>query len=70
MLDAAQPPEQKSRPKKAQMAMLTTLAVGFALLLFIFIGQALLSSWRNDASAAKIADLKASFKKALGKGRA
>ncbi len=52
------------------MAMLTTLAVGFALLLFIFIGQALLSSWRNDASAAKIADLKASFKKALGKGRA
>lgn len=33
VLDAAQPPEHKSRPKKAQMAMLTTLAVGFALLL-------------------------------------
>ena len=39
--DAAQPPERKSKPKKALIAMMTTLAVGFALLLFVFIRQAL-----------------------------
>ena len=41
VLYAAQPPELKSKPKKAQMAMMTSLAVGFVLLLFVFVRQAL-----------------------------
>ena len=66
VLDAAQPPERKSKPKKAQMAMMTTLVVGFALLLFIFIRQAVRSAARDEDSAAKLASLKATFRKSLG----
>ena len=36
-LDLAQPPEQKSKPKKALIAIIATLAAGIALLLFVFI---------------------------------
>lgn len=69
VLDLAQPPERKSKPKKAQMAMMTTLAVGFALLLLIFIRQAVLSAARDVDSAAKLASLKATFRKSLGQGK-
>jgi uncharacterized protein involved in exopolysaccharide biosynthesis len=62
VVDAAQPPEKKSKPKKAMIALMTTLATGFALLLFIFIRQA----WRNAAAdpqtAAKLAALRASIR--------
>jgi uncharacterized protein involved in exopolysaccharide biosynthesis len=68
VLDAAQPPERKSKPQRAQMAMMSSLAVGFALLLFIFVRQALRNATRDVASAAKLASLKASFRKSLGRG--
>jgi len=67
VLDVAQPPERKSKPKKAQIAMITTLATGFALLLFVLIRQALRSATKDDAVAARFAGLRASFKKALGR---
>ena len=69
VLDFAQPPEHKSKPKKAQMALMSTLAVGFALLLFVFIRQALRSTARNELSAAKLAGLKESLLKSLGQNR-
>jgi tyrosine-protein kinase Etk/Wzc len=68
VLDAAQPPERKSKPNKALIAMLTTLAVGFALLLFIFVRQA----WRNAGQAPESAETLARLRAALAKasGRA
>ena len=67
MLDAAQPPERKSKPKKALIAVIAPLAAGFALLLFVFVRQALANAGRDEASAEKLAALKASWRKALGK---
>ncbi|MBU3542219.1 hypothetical protein ICE94_02900 [Polynucleobacter sp. MWH-Loch1C5] len=42
-VDVAEIPELKAKPKKALIAVVTTLAVGFLLLLFVFIR----SAWRN-----------------------
>ena len=67
VLDAAQPPERKSKPKKALIAIVATLATGFALLLFIFIRQALRNAGGNTQTAQKMATLKASWRKAIGK---
>jgi uncharacterized protein involved in exopolysaccharide biosynthesis len=68
ILDAAQPPERKSKPKKALIAVITTLAVGFALLLFVFVRQALANASRNQESAEKLSRLKTAFGRALGRG--
>ena len=67
ILDAAQPPERKSKPKKTLIAIISTFAAGFALLLFVFIRQALCNSCRNSESANKHASIKASWRRALGK---
>ena len=67
VLDAAQPPERKSKPKKALIALMTTLAVGFALLLFVFIRQALRGAAQTPESAEKLTRLRHSWAKALGK---
>ncbi len=67
VLDVAQPPERKSKPKKAQIAMLSTLISSFALLLFVFIRHALRGATKDNGSAARFASLSASFKKALGR---
>ena len=67
VLDAAQPPERKSKPKKALIAIIATLAAGFALLLFVFVRQALRNSSQNSDSANKLASIKASWRSALGK---
>jgi hypothetical protein len=67
VLDAAQPPEKKSKPKKALIAIIATLASGFALLLFVFIRQALRNAGQDGESAQKMAALKTSWRKALGK---
>jgi tyrosine-protein kinase Etk/Wzc len=66
VLDAAQPPERKSKPKKAQIAMIATLATGFALLLFVFIRQALRSAAQTPESAQKLSQLRQSWRKAMG----
>ncbi|PUE57319.1 lipopolysaccharide biosynthesis protein [Limnohabitans sp. 2KL-17] len=67
VLDAAQPPERKAKPKKALIAIIATLAAGFALLLFVFIRQALRNATQDPESAQKLGKLKASWSKALGK---
>ncbi len=66
VVDAAQPPERKSKPKKALIAMMTTLAVGFALLLFIFVRQALRGAAQTPESAEKMSRLGQAFRRALG----
>jgi tyrosine-protein kinase Etk/Wzc len=67
ILDAAQPPERKSKPKKAIIGIIATLAAGFALLLFVFIRQALIKAGKDQESANKLNLLKASWQKAIGK---
>ena len=67
VVDAAQPPERKSKPKKALIALMTTLAVGFALLLFIFIRQALRGAVATPESAEKMTRLRGAWKKAIGR---
>ena len=66
VVDVASPPERKSKPKKAQIAMLTTLASGFALLLFVFVRQAVRNASVNAASAEKLARLRKSWRNSLG----
>jgi tyrosine-protein kinase Etk/Wzc len=67
ILDAAQAPERKSKPKKALIAIIATLAAGFALLLFVFIRQALNKAGKDQESVNKLNHLKASWQKAIGK---
>ena len=67
VVDVAVPPELKAKPKKALMAMLTTLATGFALLLFVFIRQALRGAAQSPESAQKLALLSRAWNKALGR---
>jgi len=67
VLDVATPPELKSKPKKALIAVLATLATGFALLMFVFVRQSVRAAGQNAESAAKLDALKASFRKALGR---
>jgi len=54
VLDPAQPPEHRSSPKRALMAVVATLAAGFALLLFVFVRQALRNASLDPTSAAKL----------------
>lgn len=58
VLDAAQPPEYKSKPKKAQMAVLTTFAVFFAMIIFVLIRHGLRNLASENESAAKLARIR------------
>ena len=66
VLDAAQAPERKAKPKKAMIAIITTLVSGFALLLFVFIRSALTSASQNQETHQRLRALQASWRKALG----
>ncbi len=67
VLDAAQPPERKSKPQKALIAIIATLASSIALLLFVFIRQALHNTGGDQETASKLSDIKSSWRRALGK---
>lgn len=67
VLDVAVPPELKTKPKKALVAVLTTLATGFALLLFVFIRHALNNASQSPESAEKLAQLRRGWATAIGK---
>jgi len=62
--DLLQPPSLPERPvsnKKALMAVVAALATGFALLLFVFVRQALRNAGTNPESAAKLARIRQAF---------
>lgn len=67
VLDTAQPPERKAKPKKALIATLATLVAGFVLLLFVFIRQGLRSARKDPAAAEKFSQLKTAWRKAIGR---
>ena len=67
VLDAALAPERKSKPKKAMIAIIATLASGFALLLFVFLRQALSNAGQDSESSQKMSNIKNSWRRALGR---
>jgi len=66
-VDVALPPERKAKPKKAQMAIIATLGSGFALLLFVFIRNALRNAQKSPETAQKLTKLQHSWWRALGR---
>jgi uncharacterized protein involved in exopolysaccharide biosynthesis len=67
IVDTALPPERKSKPKKAMIAMVATLAAGFALLLFVFVRQALRGAAVNPETEKKLSNLRQAWGRALGR---
>jgi len=67
VLDPAQPPEHKTKPKKAQIAVMATLATGFALLLFFFVRHALRSASHSSDFNEKLIRLSQACAKAAGR---
>lgn len=67
VLDIAEKPERKAKPKKALIALIATLASGFVLLLFVFVRQALANAEQDKESARKLSQLKTSWLRVLGK---
>ncbi|MBW6496716.1 MAG: lipopolysaccharide biosynthesis protein [Burkholderiaceae bacterium] len=65
VVDVAEPPERKSKPKKALIAVLATLASGFILLLLVFVRRALQNAGQDPESAAKLAAVRAGFGRML-----
>lgn len=54
-------PQKSSQPKKGLIAIGATLAAGLALLLFVFMRQALRNTTQNDTSAAKLLRIRKSL---------
>ena len=67
VLDMAEPPERKAKPKKAMIAVIAALASGFALLLFVFIRSALKNASQDEETKLRMAALKGSWNRALGR---
>jgi tyrosine-protein kinase Etk/Wzc len=66
VLDVAQPPERKAKPEKAAIAVMASLASGFALLLFVFVRGALKNAFQNKETNRRLAALKGSMQRAVG----
>lgn len=60
-------PEHPIAPKNALMAVVAGLASGFALLLFVFVRQALRNAAHNSESATKLVRLRQAWRKSLGR---
>jgi uncharacterized protein involved in exopolysaccharide biosynthesis len=67
VLDAAEASERKTKPKKAMIAIIATLASGIALLFFVYVRHALANAGQDAESAQKMAQLKNSWRRALGR---
>jgi uncharacterized protein involved in exopolysaccharide biosynthesis len=54
IVDPALEPEWKSKPKRAQIAIIATLAAGFALVLYVFVRKAIANASTDPETAAKL----------------
>lgn len=61
VLDVAVTPEKKSKPKKALIAVMATLATGFVLLTFVFVRQSLRNASQDLETAAKLSRIRQSL---------
>lgn len=58
VLDVAQPAELKSKPKRGQLAIITTLAAGFLLVFFVFARGALARARQDPENAERLAAIR------------
>jgi tyrosine-protein kinase Etk/Wzc len=65
VVDRAFPPERKSSPKKARIAVVVTIVVGALLLLLVFARHALGTARDDPQQAAKLATIRAAFLRAV-----
>ena len=63
------PPERKSKPKKALIAIIAAAATGVLLLLWVFVRHALMSAEQNVESAKKMAKLRGAWCRATGRAQ-
>ncbi|GAB4471939.1 MAG: Wzz/FepE/Etk N-terminal domain-containing protein [Burkholderiaceae bacterium] len=61
VVDAAVPPERKSRPKRALIAIVVTLAAGLLLVVYVFARRGWHLAQSTEEGAARIAALRAAF---------
>jgi tyrosine-protein kinase Etk/Wzc len=66
VVDVALPPERKSKPRKATIAMVATLAAGFALLLFVFVRQAFRNAAANPETNERLGELRKAWGRSIG----
>ena len=66
VLDVAEPPERKAKPKKAMISIISSLAAGFSLLFFVFVRSALENASQNEEIKLRMASLKGSWRRAIG----
>ena len=67
IVDAAQPPEKKSGPRRGLIAIAATFASFFILLIFVFVRSALARGNEDAIVGSKISNLKSGFKRAFGR---
>ena len=67
VLDVAMPPERKAKPQGGMIAVVAALATGFALLLFVFVRQAMRNASQDAESAQKLQGIRMAFRRALGR---
>lgn len=67
VVDAAQPPERKSKPQKAIIAAVATLGSGLFLLLFVFVRQSVRNADQSPETAEKLKHLRTSFRRSMGR---
>jgi uncharacterized protein involved in exopolysaccharide biosynthesis len=68
VLDVAEPPARRASAKRAQIAVTASLSVGFALLLIVFIRNALKNAAQRTETRDHIERLRRSLARALGRG--
>ena len=67
IVDVAQPPERKRKPKKAMVAVLATLISGFALLIFVFMRNSMNAADQDPETIEKLAKLHSAWHRALSR---
>jgi uncharacterized protein involved in exopolysaccharide biosynthesis len=70
VIDLAEKPERKSKPKKGLVAVITTVTAGFALLLYVFVRHALQGADQDPETVQKIRQLQAAWRRAWGRNEA
>lgn len=68
VVDAATPPERKSRPKRALIALGTTAGSFVALLVFLLVRHAWRTGGQDDATRSKRLELRAALRRSIGAG--
>jgi tyrosine-protein kinase Etk/Wzc len=66
VVDVAEPPERKSKPNKALIGVIATLASGFAILLFVFVRAAMNNASQDEETKRRLIALKGSFLRGIG----